>query len=208
VPEWYRNTDWNETVAADFEARLARARSQKAQYLRIQGSILRESHPEVAVALLQRCAEEGNTPFLAAALLDVVHARYGMGDLDGALETLEALLDQEAREPMFRTSAPFDYPFLVAFHEQHQRYDRALTVLEAGGEGPFADLIFEREAAFALILSKRGEHRIAAAAAKRALEAADVSAGWIPGFPQVGVVPPGDHPIKQRLRTIAARTDS
>ena len=208
MPDWYRNTDWNEAVAADFEARLRRARGQKAQYLRIQGSTLKDSHPQVAITLLQRCVEEGNPAFVAAALLDIAQALYGSGDTAGALDTLETLLDQEVREPMFRTSAAFDYPFLVAFHEQRQRYDRALAVLEAGGEGPLADLNFERETALALILSERGEHPSATAAATRALEAAEVTTGWIPGFPQVGVVPPGDHPLKQRLRTIAARLDS
>jgi tetratricopeptide (TPR) repeat protein len=208
VPDWYRNNDWNDAVAADFEARLARARGQKAQYLRIQGATLRNSHPQVAIALLQRCVELGDPAFTAAALLDTAQARYGIGDIDAALDTLETLLDQEACEPRFRTSAAFDYPFLVALHGQRQRFDRAMAVLEASGEGLFADLNFERETALALIYAERGEHWRAAEAAMRALQAADVSVGWITSFPQVGVVPVGDHPPKQRLKTIAGRLDS
>jgi hypothetical protein len=43
--EWYHNKVWNETVAADFEARLKRSRSayNKAQYLRIQANYLLDS---------------------------------------------------------------------------------------------------------------------------------------------------------------------
>ena len=46
--DWYRNSDWDAEIEAAFEARLARSRSQKAQYLRIQGSILKEARPQVA----------------------------------------------------------------------------------------------------------------------------------------------------------------
>ena len=206
--EWCRNRDWNDAIAADFEARLARTRHQRAQYLRIQGSCLKDSHPDVAVRLLRRCVDVGDPAFIAAALLDIAQALYGTGDVGGALDELEAVLVQEQREPMFRTTAAFDYPFLVALHEQGKRYDHALKVIARAGAGFFADLNFEREAALALILSARGEHARAAEAAGRALQAAEIQSGWIPGFPQVGVVPPGDHPIKDRLRRLAARSNS
>jgi hypothetical protein len=40
--DWYRNTSWDESIEADFEARLKRSRGpfHKAQYLRIQASYL------------------------------------------------------------------------------------------------------------------------------------------------------------------------
>jgi hypothetical protein len=40
--DWYRNQTWSEDIEAAFNAKLARSRSQKAQYLRIQGSILKD----------------------------------------------------------------------------------------------------------------------------------------------------------------------
>lgn len=42
---WYRNTNWNDQIESEFEARLKRSRGNynKAQYLRIQASYLLES---------------------------------------------------------------------------------------------------------------------------------------------------------------------
>jgi tetratricopeptide (TPR) repeat protein len=43
--DWFRNTDWNDQIESEFEARLKRSRTNynKAQYLRIQASYLLDS---------------------------------------------------------------------------------------------------------------------------------------------------------------------
>ena len=204
MADWYRNTDWNAESELGFEAKLARARAQRAQYLRIQGSLLKDSHPEVAIRLLARCIEAGEPMFVAHALLDTAHAQYRLGQTDAALDTLEALLEQQRREPRFQTSAAFDYPFLVAFHGRSARYDRALALLDDTGEALFVAMDFEREAARAIILSDRGEGERAKAAATAALQLQG-EAGWIPGFAEVGNVPSGEHPLFDRLRAIAGQ---
>ena len=51
--EWFRNTTWNESIQAAFDAKLRRAR-RKGQYLRIQACTLARSHPEIALELLER----------------------------------------------------------------------------------------------------------------------------------------------------------
>lgn len=38
--DWYRSRTWSEEIAAEFEKRLSRARTQRCQYLKIQGATL------------------------------------------------------------------------------------------------------------------------------------------------------------------------
>lgn len=203
MSDWFRNSEWDETIAAAFEAKLARARD-KAQYLRIQGSTLKDSHPEAAIALLERCVALGEEFHVAHALLDIAHAHYVRGDLEAALSSLECTMEQEARFPMSRTSAHYDYAMLVALHRDQGRYDRALAALEGQNAALFASMDFQAEGARAIILSERGEHAEARGAAERALAAEAVRTGWIPGFPEVGVVPNSDNAFSRDLRRILA----
>lgn len=199
---WYRNSDWSPEIEARFEERLARSRNQKAQYLRIQGSILKERHPAEAVELLERCIAEGDPAFIAHAYAEMADAHYRLGDVDAAIRSFEAAMEQEAAQPMFRTNAPLDYALLVALHEQAERYDHALTVLDAAGEGFLPSMSFEAATARALIHAARGETDSARSAATRALAQLDC-AGPIPGYPEVGAVSGTDHPLFERLRAIA-----
>jgi len=202
---WYRNTDWTPDIEAAFDAKLARTRSQKAQYLRIQGSILKNSHPKVALALFQRCIDLGDEYHIAHAHLDSGHAHLMLDDVDAALASLEAAMEQERRFPMFRTGAPFSYCFLVGCFRRDERYDAALAILDGLGSGPFASTDFEAQAARALILWERGRLDEARDAADEALAAASVEVGWVPGHPDVGIVPSlVGQPLGQRLADIAA----
>ena len=62
--DWYRNTNWNKEIAADFEARLKRSRGafNKAQYLRIQASYLLDSlskeYQLIGVNLMERLIKD------------------------------------------------------------------------------------------------------------------------------------------------------
>jgi hypothetical protein len=64
-------------------------------------------------------------------------------------------------------------------------------------------MIFEAEASKALILADQGKHEVAKAAAHRALEAASIKAGWIPGYPNVGLVRHIPDLLNGRLERIA-----
>lgn len=201
--DWYRNRTWDPEIEAAFDKRLGRSRSHKAQYLRIQGSMLKDEHPEVAIRLLKRCIDEGDDFHIAHALLDTAHAKLILGDVDAALGTLEDLLVQEERHPRVRTTAPYDYSFLVALHGRTERYQRAIELLDRRGPGFFESMIFEAEAAKAIIFEDQGERIAAREAAKRALDAASVRVGWVPGYPDIGLVPESPHPLRNHLVRIA-----
>jgi tetratricopeptide (TPR) repeat protein len=203
MSEWFRNTTWDESIEAAFNAKLTRSRTQQAQYLRIQGSLLKESHPEAALGLLRRCIDLGDEFYLAAAHLDAAQAHYSLGDVDQSLASLEAAMEQEARYPLVRTSARFDYLMLVALHERKERYDAALALLDLPDLALFPAMEFQREAARAVILATHGRHEEARAAARLAMAAEAVRTGWIPGYPEVGVLPDGTNPLSARVREIA-----
>ena len=200
---WYRNIEWTPQIEAEFNARLARSRSQKAQYLRIQGSVLTSRHPEAALQLLHRCIELKDEFTLAAAHQDAAHAYYRMGDIELALRSLEAAIDRQEVFPMAKTEAPYDYCMLVALHGREERYDRVLALVARIGSGPFPSTEFKAQAASAIILWGRGRQDEAKAAARLAMEAQSVEHGWIPGHPDVGVVPE-ENPLSSRLALIAA----
>jgi tetratricopeptide (TPR) repeat protein len=201
--DWYRNRDWDDGTAAAFETKLARARD-KAQYLRIQGSTLKDSHPRDAIGLLQRCADIGDEFHTAHAYLEMAHAHYVLGEGEAALQALERAIEQEQRQPIARTSAPYDYAMLVALARDEGRYARALTLLGVQGEAMFASMHFQADAARAIILDALGDAANAREAAARALQAESVRTGWIPGYPEVGVVPNTDSPLSREIRRILA----
>ncbi|MBM1172049.1 hypothetical protein [Microvirga arabica] len=200
---WYRNTEWTPQIEAEFNARLARSRGQKAQYLRIQGSILASRHPEAALQLLHHCIELKDDFTLAAAHQDAAHAYYRMGNIELALRSLEAAIERQEVYPMVRTEAPYDYCMLVALHGREERYDRVLALVARISSGPFPLTEFKAQAANAIVLWERGRQEEAKAAARLAIEAQSVEHGWIPGHPDVGVVPE-DNPLSSRLAEIAA----
>lgn len=200
---WYRNTEWTPQIEAAFNAKLARSRGQKAQYLRIQGSILVSRHPEAALELLHRCIELEDEMTLAAAHQDAAHSHYRMGDLELALRSLEAAIEQQEVLPIAKAEAPYDYCMLVALHGFDERYDKALALIAQIGSGPFPLTNFKAQAANSIILWERGRREEAKAAARLALEAEAVEHGWILGHPDVGRVPK-DNLLSSRLVEITA----
>lgn len=201
--DWYRNIRWDAEIEAAFNKKLGRSRSQKAQYLRIQGSILKDTHPHVAIALLQRCIDEGDEFHIAHAHLDTAHAHYVSGDVTSALDSLGSAIEQQGRQPMYRTSAAYDYAFIVALHGRVDLYDKALALLQGAADASFPSIVFEAETARALIFDSRGQDAEAQQAARTALSAEAVEASWIPGHPDVGLVPKIETSLHHRLRKIA-----
>ena len=130
MAEWYRNEDWSEAIAEDFERRLARSRSQKAQYLSLQAYHLLARHPDVARDLAQRAADLDDEFETARALSFVALASLALGNVDGALDAYEAGLQYQIDHPGMWAVQPVDYAFVVGIFERADRLPAALPIVE------------------------------------------------------------------------------
>lgn len=190
MADWFRNTDWNDDVAAMFERRLKRARD-KAQYLNIQAYILLATHPQIAALLCRRAIALNDPAQTARAGLYLGTALALEGDSDGAISALEEAIEAQRREPTHRTAAYLDQALLITLSKRADAYDRVLDRLDADrtlpiGEQPLAALIAQ-----ALIGSERGQ---------------DVSAFALTALERLGQTNGDDPDLPSYLSTADLRT--
>jgi len=128
---WYRNTEWNDEIAADFEKRLARSRHQKAQNLSLQGHALIPRHPKVARDLLTRAVAFDDPHETPRALAFLALAHLAHGDIEGALASYETALERQAAQPNLIAVQPADYLFLIGVFRRAERLPAALPIADA-----------------------------------------------------------------------------
>jgi len=204
--DWFRHTDWNTEIEADFDAHLRRARD-KGQPLKIQAAMLAATHPEAALHLLDRYLESGNRLFLAEAYQTQARARLALGDIPGATESYCAALSREAEFPNLRTTSYVEYPLFVAEHGLQERYADALDVLD--GKKALLGFAFPVEhfmwhAAKALIYSAQGKEQSARSEAQAAITAADQTSSGLRYHQSLGLVGERYGKLRQRLRELSA----
>lgn len=170
MSDWYRRSEWSDAAAADFEARLVRARSSsRAQYLSLQGYALIANHPQAAEGLLRRAIELAEPSEVPRAACYLALARVARGDVSGAIAAYDEAIEAEGRNPAFRSTAAVDQALLVALFQKGERYAEALDRLWLSNSDPFGLTSFEAAAAEALIRSARGEMERAQEEARNAL---------------------------------------
>ena len=170
--DWFRSRTWSKEIEAHFEAKLARSRD-KSQYLKIQGYELLASEPVIAARLLERCAEIDDH-WRADALLHLGQARLHLGDIGGALQALDAAVEQEERVTWARTGARTDRALIVAFYGIRERFDEVLPYLTAANVDHELAMV-EELAAEAMILAEVGDRHRAGLVAREALR-------WLAGL--------------------------
>ena len=202
--DWFRHTDWNAEIEADFDTHIKRARD-KVQPLKIQAAVLAETRPEVAMRLLDRYFASGDTLFLADAYSTQAKARLAIGDVSGAAESYEAALRREAEFSNLKTNSFVEYPLLVAEHGLAERYGDALRVLAARkSDLAFPVQRFMWHAAHALILSAKGSSTEASTEARVALSAAEQSSSGFRFHGSLGLVGKLHYDLRERLREMSA----
>ena len=201
--DWFRNADWNPTVAQTFEAKLRRAR-RKELYLRVQASVLRESHPDVAHALLDRYFVLPKQFDAAQAYVDRAHAFLAQGRVEDALAAYESALAREAEFPNLLTQAYLELPFEIATRRLSRHYDRAVEVLTVNrARLTFPVEYFKWNAARALI-AQATQHESCSGFAREALKAAERGASGFRYHPQIGLVPETLAGVVAQMRSLCA----
>jgi tetratricopeptide (TPR) repeat protein len=203
--DWFRNSDWNSGIEAAFFAKLGRARD-KGQPSRIQAYTLAQSHPRVALRLLDQFFALGDRFDTAQAHVDRARALLGLNDAEGAIEAYEAALSAEARRPNVVTTASLDLPLLIATRKDRIRYSRALEVLETKGalRLSFPADYFCWHAACALIVADLGRSAEARKHAQIALDAAARKNSGFRNHPRVGLVADAHKDLRRELARIAS----
>jgi tetratricopeptide (TPR) repeat protein len=189
--DWFRNKDWSPAVEGRFFEKLRRAR-KKASYLRIQASYLRQSHPKVALALLEQYFALGDDFELASAFEIQATAYLSLGDVEQAVKSYESALEREHEFPSLRTTAWLDFPILVASQKIRTHYATALDLLsQHKSEITFPVDEFKYCAAHALINMEQGDLRTAREFAVGALRAAELDHSGFRYHAKSGLV--GNH---------------
>jgi hypothetical protein len=196
--DWYTNKDWNSDIENAFFTKLGRAKN-KAQYLRIQASILAKSRPETALRLLDEYFALGDRFDRPQAHLDRATAFVSLGEV----ERDEAALGVETQRPNVRTQATFDLPLLIAEYKVEAQYARALAILQQSASNIVwhADR-FRWHAAQALIGQALGKSSEAREHARTALDAAYYANSGMRYHPSVGLVGNQHDRIRRELEGI------
>ncbi len=186
--DWFRNTNWNPAIEAEFLAKHRRARD-KTQPLRIQAHLLAQTHPEVALRLLDLYFGLGGGWDATQAYVEQATAFLATGKRSKAVESyLVALkIEEGSRNP--DVWAALKFSLLVAQAKIKEHYDFCLTLLsQREARLIFPADIFSCNAARALILVELGRKDIAKEYAGKALDAAHKTHSGLRYHPDVGLV--------------------
>ena len=204
--DWYRNTEWNDEIAAAFHAKLARARSQKPQYLVIQAGCLARAHPQAALVLIGQYFATGDT-FHASSARNIESTAYlAIGKPEDAVAALKRALAREEEFPNFTTNARLSFPSMVALKRIRAEYDYALEILNLRFKPEDQNVPLNRyidQGVRALIADDLGDRERARDFAQAALEAADDRAPVFAKHPGIGLVESTDTEFGRRIKRIA-----
>lgn len=171
MSDWYRRSDWNEAISADFEARLGRARpAGRAQYLSLQGYALLGKHPSQAEALLERAIALGEPSEIPRAACYLALARVALGKVDDAIDAYDIAIEAERRKPAHRSTAGVDQALLIALHDRNELFGKALDQLAMAAADDWSLAGLEAVAAESIIRNARGEEKAARELAGAAIE--------------------------------------
>jgi ATP/maltotriose-dependent transcriptional regulator MalT len=196
--DWYRGPDWDPATQQEFEERLARARGQRPQYLRIKGLGLTDAEdPAVRAAgrtlllrVLEQHPDEGMSVIAAHHDLGASYAREG--DYKEASRHLaESLRLQRERNFSYDTGVALALAEAIVAARWDDRYQEALELLNEhisvrGGLFPIEQ--FRILLAEARIAERVGDAEVASRNAEHALALLAENKAPFSRHPTVGLI--------------------
>jgi tetratricopeptide (TPR) repeat protein len=204
--EWYRNLDWDSDIEEAFRTKLSRARGQKPQYIMIQAGHLAESHPIVALSLIDEYFETGDAFFTSDVHCIEAVAYRALGRTQDALSALKNALDWEASHSGHTTTARIEFPKLVVQERLVAEYNYALEILTSRfspSDHSFPNMRYAWNGCCAIIAFEKGEVGEAQQFAERALRAAAETESPFRYHRSVGVVKDASDEFGRRIKSIA-----
>lgn len=204
--DWFRNEDWDAAAEARFRAKLSRSRSSRPQYIRIQAGYLTQSHPQVALELIEEYLNTGDEFHVQMAYWTRAQAYRHLGKVEEAVTAYREALSWEQSHPGHLSPARSDYPKYVAEHRLSDEYGYALDVLAnrfRSEDHQFPLIAYHWNGSHALILSELGHHAEAREFAERALRAAVQTESPFRYHRNVGIVRNATDDFATRIKRIA-----
>jgi len=128
--DWYRNKDWNTEIEESFYKKLSRARTQRNQYLVIQALTLTDTHPNIALRLVDEYFESREELYEdVRALLARAEAYVSLGNQIETVAAYQAILAREREFPNHKTTVYLDYPHFVVKNNLELLYSEVSIVL-------------------------------------------------------------------------------
>jgi hypothetical protein len=189
--DWYRNKAWNAQTREMFFQKLAKARSQRKQYLTIQASFLVSQYPRDALELIDHyfATSAGSLEDVMAFLVRA-NAFAVLRELESATLAYACAVKAQASHPNFITGARLEAAFFLARNMLFQHVELALKCLEGAIKDGlvFPILRFKWFAASAILANHRGEHSVAHEHAKLAIAAMRETASGVVRYSEIGLV--------------------
>jgi len=204
--DWYRHTYWDNTTEAAFRAKLARARTSRPQYLRIQASYLAKTFPETALQLIKEYFDTEDKFDIPNALCARAEAYVALGRKAEAIAAYKQALQWEDAHPRHISTARIDFPKLVAENRLSNEYDYALDILEtrfSPMDHQFPNTRYFWNGSYSLIAYEQGQVVEAKEFAERAVRAAMETQSPFRYHRTVGVVRDTSDDFGRRIKRIA-----
>jgi hypothetical protein len=204
--DWYRSKTWNHRIEEEFFSRLARARSQRDQYIVIQALTIATSAPESALKLVDLYFGSKKNDFHdVRALSAKANAYRALSQRDKTLLAMKEVLSVERKKPSHKTTMYVEYPYFVAIQKIETEYKSALeTLKERVGDLMFPLDIFKWHASKSLMCFELQEKEISRKHAGLALDAAQIKKSGFRFHQKLGLVGKEHKDTIEKLRKIYA----